>query len=157
MRRRASFDTALTAADTGHMVMSTLHTASASQTIQRVLDFYPEEERKQVRLGLASNLGAIISQRLLPRIGGAVAPAIEIMINTPMVRKLLEEDQLGKLANAIEAGRPDGMQSFNHSLLGLVQSGIVEEEVALEKATNREQLSMNLKGIFLSSGNAILG
>ena len=157
MRRRESFDTALTAADTGHMVMSTLHTASASQTIQRVLDFYPEEERKQVRLALAGNLHAIISQRLLPRVGGGVAPAIEIMINTPMVRKLLEEDKLGKLANAIEAGRPDGMQSFNHSLLELVQSGLVAEEVALEKATNREQLQMNLKGIFLSSGNAILG
>ena len=158
MRNRHSFDTALTAADTGHLVMSTLHTSNASQSIQRILDFYEEQERKQVRLSLASNLQAIVSQRLVPRAtGGGVAPANEVMIKTPIIRKLLEEDKLDKLAQAIEAGEGDGMMSFNQCLLKLVNASIITEELALEKATNPEQLKMNLKGIFLSSGSAILG
>lgn len=158
MRNRQSFDTALAAADTGHMVMSTLHTSNASQSIQRILDFYEEEERKQIRLSLSTNLNAIISQRLVPRAtGSGVVPAVEIMINTPIVRKMLEEDNCDKLAMAIEAGQKDGMMSFNQCLLGLVNNGLITEELALEKATNPEQLRMNLRGIFLSSGNAILG
>ena len=157
MRNRDSFDTALTAADTGHMVMSTLHTSNAPQSIQRILDFYEEEERKQVRLSLASCLHAIISQRLVPKVGGGRAPALEIMINTPVVRKLLEEDKLDKLASAIEAGEHDGMMSFNQCLLKLVNDSIITEETALDNATNPEQLQMNLKGIFLTTGSAILG
>lgn len=157
MRNRHSFDTALTAADTGHMVMSTLHTSSASQSVQRILDFYEEDERKQVRLALASNLHAIISQRLVPSLAGGRSPAVEIMIKTPIIRKLLEEDKLDKLSMAIQGGEKDGMMSFNQCLLKLVSEGIVSEELALEKATNPEQLRMNLKGIFLSDGAAILG
>ena len=158
MRRRESFDTALTAADTGHMVMSTLHTSNASQTILRVLDFYEEEERRQIRMALATNLGAIISQRLVPKASGnGVAPAVEVMINTPMVRKLIEQDRLEKLASAIEAGERDGMISFNQSLLNLVNAGTVTEEEALIRSTNPEQLQMNLKGIFLGANNAIVG
>lgn len=158
MRRRASFDTALTAADTGHMVMSTLHTSNASQSILRLLDFYEEEERRQIRMALATNLHAIISQRLVPKASGSgVAPAVEVMINTPMVRKLIEQDRLEKLASAIEAGERDGMISFNQSLLQLVNAGTVTEEEALVRSTNPEQLQMNLKGIFLGSNNAIVG
>ena len=158
MRNRHTFDTALTAADTGHMVMSTLHTSNASQSVQRILDFYDETERDQIRLSLAQNLHAIVSQRLVPKAGGSgVVPANEIMIRTPIIRKLLEEDKIDKLASAIEAGERDGMMSFNQCLLKLVNEGHITEELALEKATNPEQLQMNLKGIFLNSGSAILG
>jgi len=158
MRHRRSFDTALAAADTGHLVMSTLHTSNASQSIQRILDFYEEAERKQIRLALASNLHAVISQRLVPRATGkGVAPANEIMIRTPVIRKLLEEDKLDKLAPAIEAGTQEGMMSFNQCLLKLCNDGIITEEVALDNATSPEQLRMNLRGIFLSSSSAILG
>jgi len=158
MRNRQTFDTALTAADTGHMVMSTLHTSNASQSVQRILDFYDETERDQIRMSLAQNLHAIISQRLVPKASGSgVVPANEIMIRTPIIRKLLEEDKIDKLASAIEAGERDGMMSFNQCLLKLVNDGHITEELALEKATNPEQLQMNLKGIFLSSGSAILG
>ena len=158
MRRRESFDTALTAADTGHLVMSTLHTSNASQSILRILDFYPEEERPQIRMALASNLTAIVCQRLLPRAtGSGVVPALEIMINTPVIRKLLEENKVEKLSNAIEAGRSEGMASFNQCLVDLVNNGLITEDLALEKATNPEMLRMNLNGIYLGTDNAILG
>ena len=158
MRRRESFDTAITAAQTGHLVMTTLHTQSASQTIQRLLDFYPHEERKQVRLSMATSLHAVICQRLMPRaVGKGVVPAVEVLINTPVVRKLLEEDKLDKLAPAIEGGTAEGMMSFNQCLFHLVNNGLITEEIALEKASNPEALRMNLRGIFLNTAGGIIG
>lgn len=158
MRRRESFDAALTAADTGHMVMSTLHTSNAAQSIQRILDFYPNEERREILLALANNLRAIVCQRLMPRaIGKGVAPALEVMINTAVVRKLLEEDRVNSLMQAIEASRGDGMQSFNQCLMDLVNAGKITEEVALSRATNPEALKMNLRGIFLGNDGGIIG
>jgi twitching motility protein PilT len=158
MRTRESFDTAVHAADTGHMVMTTLHTTNAPQTIQRILDFYPHEEREEVRKSIATNLHAIICQRLMPRaIGKGVIPGIEVMINTPVVKKLLWEGRLDKLPNAIEASTSEGMMSFNQCLLRLVNEGLVTEEVALERASNPEALKMNLKGIFLGSDGGIIG
>jgi twitching motility protein PilT len=158
MRRRESFDAALTAADTGHLVMSTLHTTNASQTIQRILDFYPHEERKQVRLALATNLAAIVCQRLMPKaMGKGVVPGLEVMINSPVIRKLLEEDKLDRVGAAIEASRSEGMMSFNQCLLEQVNAGLITEEVAMERATNPEALAMNLKGIFLGTDGGIIG
>ena len=156
MRDRASFDTALMAADTGHMVLTTLHTTNSPQTIQRILDFYPHEERQQIRMALATNLAAICCQRLMPRaVGKGVIPGLEVLINTPLVRKLVYEGQLEKLPNAIEAGQGEGMMSFNQCMLGLVNRGLITEETALEHASNPEALKMNLKGIFLSDGGII--
>ena len=158
MRRAESFDAALTAADTGHLVMSTLHTSNAAQSIQRILDFYPTSDRKEILQALATNLRAIICQRLMPRaMGRGVVPGLEIMINTPVVKKLLEEDRVNSLSAAIEASVGDGMMSFNQCLLGLVNQGLITEEVALERATNPEALRMNLKGIFLGSDGGIIG
>ena len=158
MRNRESFDTAMIAADTGHLVLSTLHTSNASQSIQRILDFYGEAERKQIRLALAVNLRAIISQRLVPRKDGrGQVPAVEIMMNTPIVRKLLEEDKLDKLSHAIEGGEHDGMGSFNQSLYKLIKADLVSEEEGMIKSSNPEQLRMNLRGIFLNTAGAILG
>ncbi len=158
MRHRDSFDAALTAAQTGHLVMSTAHTSNAAQTIQRILDFYPNDERKQVRLSLSSCLAAVICQRLMPRaIGKGVVPALEVMINTPVIRKMLEEDKIDKLAAAIEASESEGMMTFNQCLYRLVCDGLITEEIALEGATNPEALRMNLRGIFLSSGGGIIG
>ena len=158
MRNRESFDAALQAADTGHLVMTTLHAATSSQAITRILDFYSYNEQPSIRIALSINLHSIICQRLLPRaFGGGVVPGAEIMINTPMVRKLLENDQLVKLPAAIENGREDGMQSFNQSLLELVNAGHITEEDALGAASNSEALRMNLKGIELKTGSQILG
>lgn len=156
MRTRDSFDMALTAAQTGHLVMSTAHTSNASQTIRRILDLYPADEQKTVRLSLSQCLAAVICQRLMPRaVGKGVVPGLEVMINTPIIRKLLEEDKLDKLESAIEVSSGDGMMSFNQCLLKLVNEGLVTEECAMERATNPEALKMNLKGIFLSSGGVI--
>jgi len=158
MRNRESFDAALQAADTGHLVMTTLHATTASQSITRILDFYDFNEHTSIRMALSMNLHAIICQRLLPRaFGGGVIPGAEIMLNTPMVRKLLEQDQLEKLPAAVENGGEDGMQSFNQSLLGLVNDGLITEEDAMGAATNPEALRMNLQGIELNTGSQIIG
>ncbi len=158
MRNSESFDTATHAADTGHLVMTTLHTTNASQTIQRILDFYPHQEREEIRKSLAANLFAIVSQRLMPRaIGKGVIPGMEIMIASPIIRKLISEGRLDKLPSAIEASTAEGMMSFNQCLLKLVNDGLITEEVALERATNPDALKMNLKGIFLGTDGGIIG
>ena len=156
MRDSQSFMAALAAADTGHLVLTTLHTTTAYSAIGRVLDFFPAEERDQIRRQIAVNLRAVICQRLVPAISGGVVPAVEIMINTPMVRKLIEENRLDKLSAAIETGTEDGMQTFNQALLKLAKAKLITEAEALSKATNPDALKMNLRGIFLDEGRRIL-
>jgi twitching motility protein PilT len=157
MRDSISFAAAMNAADTGHLVLSTVHTTNASQSVTRVLDYFKAEERDQVRRQLAGTLKAVICQRMVPKISGGVVPAQEIMINTGTVRKLIEDNRLEKLAAAIETGGEDGMQDFNQALFKLVQDGVVSKEEALERATNPAALEMNFQGIFLSQGKRILG
>ena len=157
MRTRETFETALIAAETGHLVITTLHTKSAPQSISRILDMYPQEERDTVRKGLSETLRAIICQRLAPRAAGkGVVPVNEILVNTPIVRKLIFENRLDKLGQAIEAGGEDNMMSFNTSLLKLVNNGDITEEVALKFSDNAQALKMNLKGIFLNDGGGII-
>jgi twitching motility protein PilT len=157
MRDATSFMAAMSAADTGHLVLSTLHTTTASQSVTRIMDFFKADEREQVRRQLAGCLRAVICQRMAQTINGRMTPAVEIMINTPTVKKMIEENRLDKLAAAIETGTDDGMINFNQSLFKLVQEGKVSKEEALAKATNPQALEMNFKGIFLSEGKRILG
>lgn len=159
MRDKFSFEAALQAADTGHLVMTTLHASNASQTINRILDFYEQSEQAPIREALANNLHAIISQRLVPlAVEDGRVPTTEIMLNTPLVTKLLHENRLNKLSAAIAAGKNDGMMTFNQSLLGLVNDGLISEEDALEYSDNPDALKMNFQGIFLSAGdNQIIG
>lgn len=159
MRDKFSFEAALQAADTGHLVITTLHASNASQTINRILDFYEQSEQPPIREALANNLYAIISQRLVPKaIEDGRVPTTEVMLNTPIVHKLLHEDKIAKLSAAIAAGRNEGMMTFNQSLLDLVNEGIISEEDALEYSDNPEALKMNFQGVFLSAGdNQILG
>jgi len=157
MRDNISFSAAMSAADTGHLVLSTLHTTNASQSVSRVLDFFEANEREQVRRQLAGTLQAVICQRMVPTIVGKMTPALEIMINSSTVKKLIEENRLDKLAAAIETGTDDGMLNFNQALFNLVKEGIVSEREALAKATNAQALEMNFKGIFLDEGRRILG
>jgi len=156
MRDQRSIRTALLAAETGHLVLSTLHAGTASLAVPRMLDVFPSDEQNQVRLGLAGNLHAIVCQRLIPDIENKVVPAVEMMINTPTVRKLLEKNQLEVLAAAIETGRDDGMQTFNQALYDLIQDGVIDEDSGMRFATNPESLRMNLQGIFLDEGKRIL-
>jgi twitching motility protein PilT len=156
MRDAVSFTAAMSAADTGHLVLSTLHTTNASQSISRILDFFKAEEREQIRRQLAGTLQAVICQRMVSRIGGGLVPAFEILINSATVRKLLEENRLDKLPVAIETGSEEGMLTFNQSLFQLVKDEKVSQKEALSKASNPQALEMNFKGIFLDEGRRIL-
>ena len=157
MRDSISFQAAMSAADTGHLVLSTLHTTNASQSVTRILDFFRADEREQVRRQLAGTLQAVVCQRMVNTVAGSVTPAIEILINTGTVKKLIEENRLDKLGAAIETGNEDGMQNFNQALFQLVKDRQVSEKEALAKATNAQALEMNFKGIFLDEGRRILG
>jgi len=156
MRDDISFAASMSAADTGHLVLSTLHTTNASQSITRILDFFKAEEREQIRRQLANTLRGVICQRMVATVDGKLTPALEIMLNTPVVRKLIEENRLDKLPIAIETGADDGMLTFNQSLFNLVKAGRVTEKEALAKATNPQALEMNFKGIFLDEGRRII-
>ncbi|MBN2507262.1 MAG: PilT/PilU family type 4a pilus ATPase [Verrucomicrobia bacterium] len=155
MRDAISFTAAISAADTGHLVLSTLHTTSASQSMTRILDFFKADDREQIRRQLAGTLRAVICQRMVPGIQTGLVPALEILINTATVRKLIEENRLDKLSAAIETGAEEGMLSFNQALFNLVQEGRVTKKEALAKATNPQALEMNFQGIFLDEGRIL--
>ena len=157
MRDAISFTAAMSAADTGHLVLSTLHTTNASQSINRILDFFKADEREQIRRQLGGTLQAVVCQRMVATVAGGMTPALEILINTPTVKKLIEENRLDKLPAAIETSNDDGMLNFNQALFQLVKQGKVSEKEALAKATNPQALEMNFKGIFLDEGRRILG
>src|SRR6478736_5767944 len=108
MRDSTSFTAAMSAADTGHLVLSTLHTTNAALSVTRILDFFKAEEREQIRRQLAGCLQAVVAQRMVNTVSGSVTPALEILINTPTVKKLIEENRLVKLSAAIETGTDDG-------------------------------------------------
>ena len=156
MRDAHSFSAAMSAAETGHLVLSTLHTTNAPISVGRILDFFTPEERDQIRSQLAATLQAVVCQRMVNSAGGGVIPAIEIMINTATVRKLIEENRMEKLGAAIETGREDRMQNFNQALFDLVKERKVTEKEALAKASNPETLKMNFQGIFLDEARRIL-
>jgi twitching motility protein PilT len=156
MRDATTFTAAMSAADTGHLVFSTLHTTNAAQSITRILDFFKADDREQARRQLSGTLRGVICQRMVPTVDGRMTPALEILVNSPLVKKMLEENRLEKLTAAIETGSDDGMCTFNQSLFNLVKAGRVTEKEALAKASNAQALEMNFKGIFLNEGGRIV-
>lgn len=128
--------TAMTAAETGHLVFSTLHTNSASQTIDRIIDSFPPSQQGQIVSQLAATLVAVISQRLVPRIGGGRVPATEIMIANPAIRNLIREKKIYQIDLVVETSVQEGMISLNRSLVGLVR----KKEISVEQA---EMYSLN--------------
>jgi twitching motility protein PilT len=157
MRDAVTFTAAMSAADTGHLVFSTLHTTTAAQSITRILDFFKADEREQIRRQLAGTLRGVVCQRMVPTVDGKMTPALEIMTNSPVVRKMIEENRIDKLSAAVETGADDGMITFNQCLFNLVKAGKVTEKEALSKASNPQALEMNFKGIFLNEGGRIVG
>ncbi len=149
MRDRETFETAVQAAETGHLVFGTIHANTAPSTIGRILDLFPEEMHGAIRGALDFNMKAIISQKLLPSIKEGVprVPTVEIMIFTPMIRKLLIEGDDHRLPDAIRVGAPEGMQDFTMSLKDLVDRQLIDRATAFEVAPNAEALKMALKGI----------
>ncbi len=156
MRDADSFQAALTMAETGHLVLSTLHTDTASQAVSRILNFFPIEQRDVIRMSLADNMRGVVCQRLLQDSSNGLAPTVEILLNTPIVRKLLLTGALEKLHAAIETDNESGMMTFNESLHQLIESGVITEETGLANSNNPSQLKMYLEGIHLDEGKRII-
>jgi pilus retraction protein PilT len=148
MRDVESASVALTAAETGHLVFGTLHTQDAPESLERLINLFPTDRITQVRMQLSLGLRAIICQKLVPRAGGGRAAAVEILINSPRLKKLILEGDTTKIPAAIQSSRSDGMQTFNQSLVELVKGGKVEEAEALRFSPKPDELRMNLKGIY---------
>jgi len=137
MRDLETISLALTAAETGHLVFSTVHTSGAPKTVDRVIDVFPAEQQEQIRAQFAESIEAIISQVLLKRRDGrGLVPALEIMIGTPAVRNLIRENKVAQLPSAIQVGQKFGMISLDQSLKDLVSRHVVEKEQCLYLATN---------------------
>jgi len=149
MRDRETFETAIQAAETGHLVFGTIHASTAPSTIGRILDLFPEGMHSAIRSALVFNMKAIIAQKLLPSIKEGVqrVPTVEIMTFNPTVRKLIQDGKDDKLADAIRIGANEGMQDFTMSLKQLVETKMIDRATAFEVAPNPEALKMALKGI----------
>jgi len=141
---------ALQAADTGHLVLSTLHTLNAAETISRIISFFPPHQHHQIRLLLSNTLSGVISQRLLPKASGkGVCPAVEIMLNTQTIKDyLLDVDKTNMIEDAIREGKTQyGSQSFDQHILDLYQNKIIEYEVARNNVNNPEDFDLKLRGV----------
>ena len=149
MRDYETFEAAIRAAETGHLVFGTIHASSAWQTFGRIYDLFPDNERDQIRKLLAYNLLAIIYQKLLPTLHAHIAriPALEIMINTPAVQKYVLEGREGELLELIKQGQEEGMLDFTSALVKLVETNMIHQRIALEATPKPEELKMRLKGI----------
>lgn len=150
MRDFETIETALLAAETGHLVFSTLHTLDATETINRIIAVFPPHQQKQIRIQLAAVLKAIISMRLLPRADGlGRVPAVEVLISTAYIRDCIEQKEKTKLIrDAIAAGTSQyGMQTFDQSLYSLYKQGLITLEEALRRATNPDELRLRIEGI----------
>lgn len=140
MRNTETIEAAVTAAETGHLVYSTLHTNDAAQTINRIVDSFPGERQDQIRVQLASSLIAIFSQRLIPHIAGGLVPAYELLINNTAVANLIRENRIHEIQSVIETGLEQGMIDMNRSLARLVQNGDITVENAFTFSTNPKGL-----------------
>src|SRR2546430_11310932 len=154
MRDFETIETGLLAAETGHLVFSTLHTLDATETINRIIAVFPPHQQKQVRLQLASVLKAVISQRLLPRADGkGRCPAVEVMISTAFIRDcIVDKEKTHLIPGAIAAGTSQyGMQTFDQSIFALFQDGLVSYEEALRWASNVDEFKLKVQGISTTS------
>ncbi len=149
MRDYETFEAAIRAAETGHLVFGTIHASSAWQTFGRIYDLFPEGERDQIRKLLAYNLRAVVYQKLLPTLHENIAriPALEILRNTPAVQKFILEGREGELLELIKQSHEEGMVDFTTSLVRLVEQEYIHAKVALEATPKPEELKMRLKGI----------
>ncbi len=154
MRDKDTIETALLAAETGHLVLSTLHTLDATETVNRIISVFPPHQHRQIRIQLASVLKGVISQRLVPRADkkGRV-PAVEVMINTALIREcILDKDRTKEIRDIIAKGYTTyGMQTFDQSLLSIYTKGLITYEEAMRQATNPDDLALRIKGVASST------
>ena len=151
IRDAATMEAAIAFAETGHICLATLHSNNADQTIERILNFFPEGAHKNVLMNLALNLKAVVSQRLVVGVDGRRMPATEVLINTPMIRDLLRRGQVHEIKMAMEDSLQEGMQSFDQCLFRLYKDGRIEMEEALKAADSRDGLALKFR---LSEGGA---
>ena len=153
MRDTETVRAAIQAAETGHLVLSTLHTVDATETVNRVIDFFPPYQQKQVRLALAGTLRGIVCQRLVPTVDGGRTPALEILVNTGRVaERIADPDTTNEIKDVIADGSFYGMMTFDQSVLALLQEGRITTEAAFEAVTSRHdfELAMQQVGLPLS-------
>ncbi|MBI3784948.1 MAG: Flp pilus assembly complex ATPase component TadA, partial [Deltaproteobacteria bacterium] len=154
MRDIETIETAVLAAETGHLVMSTLHTLDAPETITRAISVFPEHQRDQIRLILASVIKGIVSQRLIPRADEkGMVPAVEVLVSTARIREhIADKDKLRELREVIAGGSTTyGMQTFDQSLMALFKNGMISREEAMKNATNPGDFDLKLRGISSAS------
>ncbi len=158
MRDVETFSAAIHAAETGHLVLGTIHAASSAQTISRILDLFPVEERRSIRQALEFNLKAVICQKLIQSVhkDTPVLPACEVMLTNASIRKLIREERDNEIVDVIRASYDDGMLDFTEHLRRLVEDGFIDHPTAYEAAPNPDELKMALKGI-KSASAGILG
>jgi twitching motility protein PilT len=150
MRDYETIETALVAAETGHLVLSTLHTLDATETVNRIISVVPPHQQKQIRLQLGAVIRAILSMRLMPRADGlGRVPAVEVLVRTGYIRECIEnKEKTSLLRDAIQAGTSQyGMQTFDQSLYGLYKAGLISLEEALRRATNPNEFRLKIQGI----------
>ena len=139
MRDLETIQLALTAAETGHLVLSTLHTSTAVKTIDRIIDVFPAGQKDQIRSMLSESLEAVIAQKLLPKkVGKGRVPAAEILIANSAIRNLIREDKIYQIPSVIQAGGQEGMQSLDQDLQRLVSQGVIDKGEAKQVAENPE-------------------
>jgi len=155
LRDMDTFDAAIHAAETGHLVFGTLHTGNAATTINRVLDLFPPDKHNAIRQALANNLKAVVAQKLIKGTKKGRVPSNEIMIINPIVKKLITEGQDNKLNDAIRMCYQEGMIDFTENLRQLVERGDIDIATALEAAPNAEQLKMAIKGIKVAAAGIL--
>jgi twitching motility protein PilT len=144
MRDVESIQIALTMAETGHLVFATLHTNDAPQAIDRIIDVFPAARQEQIRVQLAASLSAIIAQRLVPKIGGGMVAAFEVLIATNPVRNLIREGRSNQLSNVMFTGQKDGMQTMENSLAKLIVDETITFEDALMVSAHPKELKRAL-------------
>ncbi|MBZ0268119.1 PilT/PilU family type 4a pilus ATPase [bacterium] len=154
IRDHETMSIAITAANTGHLLLSTLHTIDAGQTVNRVISFFPTHQHGEMRMLLASCLQAIVSMRLIPRLDGqGRVPAVEVMLCTPMIQEcIIDPQKTGTIRQAIQEGHVQyGMQTFDQSLMRLYKDGLISYEDALANSTSPDEFALRVKGIEASS------
>jgi twitching motility protein PilT len=142
MRDPETISTAITAAETGHLVFSTLHTNNASQTIDRIIDSFPSAQQNQIRIQLAGTLIGVISQRLVPKVDGGIVPAVEVLIVNPAIRNLIRENKTHQIDLVLETSAEEGMVTLNRYLAGLVKKREITMETAENYSYNPKELKM---------------
>ena len=157
MRDLETVGAALTIAETGHLTLATLHTNSCAQTMNRIIDVFPTDQQSQVRAQLSLVLEGVLSQQLIPKIGGGRVMALEIMVSTPAVRNLIREEKIHQIYSAMQSGQKFGMQTMNQALVELISRRQIAREEAMNRSTNPEELAQLLLQVEGGAAGAAAG